>query len=51
MTGPLSYRNQSTDLLCKSMDWFLHDNGLSHERVKKKTCWNNIASVESVAQF
>ena len=30
----LSYRNQSTDLLCKSMDWFLHDNGLRHERVK-----------------
>ena len=21
----LSYRNQSTDLLCKSMDWFLYD--------------------------
>ena len=31
---PLSYRNQSTDLLCKSMDWFLYDNGLRHERVK-----------------
>ena len=31
---PLSYRNQSTDLLCKSMDWFLYDNGLCHERVK-----------------
>ena len=30
---PLSYRNQSTDLLCKSMDWFLYDNGLRHERV------------------
>ena len=30
---PLSYRNQSIDLLCKSMDWFLYDNGLSHERV------------------
>ena len=28
---PLPYRNQSTDLLCKSMDWFLYDNGLSHE--------------------
>ena len=25
---PLSYRNQSTDLLCKSMDWFLYDRGL-----------------------
>ena len=35
---PLSYRNQSTDLLCKSMDWFLYHNGLRHERVNiKKT--------------
>ena len=31
---PLSYRNQSIDLLCKSLDWFLYDNGLCHERVK-----------------
>ena len=31
---PLSYRNQSIDLLSKSMDWFLYDNGLHHERVK-----------------
>ena len=31
---PLSYRNQSIDLLRKSMDWFLYDNGLRHERVK-----------------
>ena len=30
----LSYRNQSIDLLCKSMDWFLYDNGLRHDRVK-----------------
>ena len=34
---PLSYRNQSIDLLFKSMDcfpdWFLYDNGLRHERV------------------
>ena len=29
-----SYRNQSIDLLCKSMDWFLYDNGFRHERVK-----------------
>ena len=29
----LSYRNQSIDLLSKSMDWFLYDNGLRHERV------------------
>ena len=31
---PLSYKNQSIDLLCKSVDWFLYDNGLRLERVK-----------------
>ena len=30
---PFSYRNQSIDLPCKSMDWFLYDNGLRHEMV------------------
>ena len=30
---PLSYRNQSIDLLRKSMDWFLYDDGIRHERV------------------
>ena len=30
---PMSYRNQSIDLLRKSMDWFLYDIGLHHERV------------------
>ena len=30
---PLSYRNHSIDLRSKSMDWFLYDNGLRHERV------------------
>ena len=34
---PLSYRNQSIDLLRKSMDWFLYDNGLRHERIKWKS--------------
>ena len=28
------YRNQSIDLLCKSVDQFLYERGLSHERVK-----------------
>ena len=32
----LSYRNQPIGLLCKSMDWFLYDNGLRHEKVKWK---------------
>ena len=31
----LSYRNQSNDLLCKSMVWFLNDRHLCHERVNK----------------
>ena len=31
---PLSYRHQSIDLRTKSMDWFLYDNDLPHERVK-----------------
>ena len=31
---PLSYRNQSIDLLCRSMDWFLCDTDFRHERVK-----------------
>ena len=29
----LSYRNQSIDLFCKSMDQFLYDTDLRHERV------------------
>ena len=34
----LSYRNQSIDLLCKSMDYFLYDNGLGHENVN----WSDV---------
>ena len=30
----LSYRNQSTDLQSKSMDWFLYSGNLCHERCK-----------------
>ena len=30
----LPYRNQSTDLLCKSMDWLLYDSDLHYKRVK-----------------
>ena len=33
---PISYRNQSIDLLRKSVDWFLYDIGLRHERVTEK---------------
>ena len=31
----VSRRNQSIDLLCRSMDWFLHDGNLRHERINK----------------
>ena len=31
----LSYRNQSIDLHSKSIDWFLYDGDLCHERVKR----------------
>ena len=34
MTESLSYRNQSIDLPCKPIDWFLYDRDLCHERVK-----------------
>ena len=30
----LSYKKKSIDLLCKSVDWFLYDRELRHERVK-----------------
>ena len=36
---PILYRNQSIDLRSKSMDWFLYDIGLRHERVKQ--CFEN----------
>ena len=32
----LSYRNQSIDLVCKSMDWCLYGRDLCHERVKSE---------------
>ena len=33
MTEVLSYRNQSIDLLRKSMDWFRYDKDSRHERI------------------
>ena len=36
MTEVLSHRNQTTDLPYKSMDWFLYDKDLRHERIIKK---------------
>ena len=37
MTEVLIYRNQSIDLLYKSVDWFLDDRDLRHERVNKQS--------------
>ena len=37
---PISYRNQSINLLPKSMDWFLNDIGLRHERVNMRILVN-----------
>ena len=39
---PLLYRNQSIDLLWKSMDWFLYDNSPRHERPngQYQAAWN-----------
>ena len=37
MTEVVSYRNQSIALLCKSMGWFLYDNGPRHE-LKEHMC-------------
>ena len=39
---PLSYRKQSIDLRSKSMNWFLYDNSLRHERVKFYTFYCHI---------
>ena len=45
MTEALSCRNQSIDLLCKSMDWFIYNRDLHYERVKYKVVWKkNIIS-------
>ena len=39
MGRSLSYRNQSTDLFCKS-NWFLYDMDLHYERVKSFRGWD-----------
>ena len=40
----VSYSNQSIDLRCRLMDWFLYDTDLRHERVK----WPSILNSGSV---
>ena len=41
---PLSYRNQSINLLCISVDWFLYDRDLRHERIKSLRKFTTIRS-------
>ena len=53
---PLSYRNQSIDLLCKSMDWFLCDNGFRQVRVtrhreRKLQCFDNFETSNNSKLF
>ena len=44
----ISYRNQSLDFLCKSMDWFLYDRDLRHKKVKMEK-WNKNTNVVLVS--
>ena len=37
----LSYRDQSIDLRGKSMDWFLYDKDLCHEKVNARSYYSN----------
>ena len=37
MSEVLPYRNRSIDLQSKSMDWFLYDRDLRHERVNERS--------------
>ena len=48
---PISYRNQSIDLLCKSMDWFLYDIGLRHERVKRPSLYSQRRSIDDFVKW
>ena len=43
----LSYRNQSIDLLRKSMDWFIYDSDLRHEKVNKSKVYQKEISKRS----
>ena len=47
----LSYRNQFIDLLRKSMDWFLYDNRLRHERVNDKSIYTIVPIYSNSYQY
>ena len=37
-----AYRNQSTDLQCTSIDWFLYEGNIGMKKVKERICfWSN----------
>ena len=42
------YRNQSTDLPCKLMDWSLYHKDLRHERVNRSKMYLTIKALESL---
>ena len=44
----VSHKNQSTDLLCKSMDWFLYDWDLLYERVKRNLLSKKNSTIDVV---
>ena len=44
----LSYRNQSIGVQSKSMDWFLYDRDLRHERVKAVLKYQNHPSISEI---
>ena len=47
----LSYRNQSIDLQSKSMDWFLYDRDLRHERVNEYWQFPPVADSKQTSQY
>ena len=47
----LSYRNHSIDLQDKSMDWFLYDRDLRHERVTHHILPKLNAHYEKIVKF
>ena len=44
-------QNSTLVLLAKSMDWFLYDNGLRHERVKMFINFNDFSSFVEIILF
>ena len=47
----LSYRTQSIDLWCKSMDWFIYDRDLRHDRVNSKLSSWWLCRLETVESY